>query len=545
MSALFFRKIKKDNLSFEKKTEEEKILFFGFIFLIFISFLTLFIRLFQLTVIKGDYYKKLAEKNRIKEIIIEPQRGKIIDRKGIVLVKNLPANIKNERQRLVSKRIYHNGEVFAHLIGYRSLADEENLKNDQCLNKLKLGDKVGKKGVEALFECELRGKPGKKLIEVNASGKFLRTIALIPPQNGQDLTLALDFYLQKKAYDLIKEKKGAIIGLIPKTGEILVFISSPSFDPQVFENEEKEKISNLLTNKEKPLFNRASEGEYPPGSIFKLVVAASALEEKIIDEKTLFEDKGILKLGSLTFGNWYYLQYGKTEGMVDVVKAIQRSNDTFFYQVGGKLGEEKIKKWAEIFGLGKKTGIGIEEKEGLVPSSFWKEDELKEKWYLGDTYNLSIGQGYLLSTPLQIAVLTSAFANRGYLCQPKLLKQKKENSNLFFSQSCKKLPLSQKTLALVKEGMKKACQLGGTAWPFFDFKVKQNSGFQKILVGCKTGTAESQSKESLPHAWFTVFAPFNNPEIVLTVLIENGGQGSDIAAPIAKEILKEYFERVE
>ena len=544
MSALFFKKIKTNPFYFKKKEEEKETLFFGFVFLIFVSLLVFFLRLFQLTIIKGSYYQKLAEKNRIKEITIEPQRGKILDRKGLILVKNLAANIKEEENRLVSKRLYYEGETLAHLIGYRSLADRNDLKTDTCLNKIKIGDKVGKKGVEALFDCQLRGKKGKKLIEVDASGKFLKTVAIIPPENGKDLKLALDFYLQKKAYELIKEKKGVVVGLLPKTGEMIVFVSSPSFDPQVFENEEKKVIERLFADEKKPLFNRASEGEYPPGSVFKLVVAAAALEEKIINEKTQIEDKGILQLGPLTFGNWYYLQYGKTDGMVDVVKAIARSNDIFFYQVGGKLGETKIKKWAEVFGLGKKTSIGIEEKEGLVPSSFWKEDKLKEKWYLGDTYNLSIGQGYLLTTPLQIAVLTSVFATNGYLCPPQLLKlSKAETRHGKSSLNCQKLPLSQKTLDLVKEGMKKACSPGGTGWPLFNFKVNlPNKKTQEIQTACKTGTAESQSKESLPHAWITVFAPFENPEIVLTVFLENAGQGSDMAGPIAKEILKSYFE---
>jgi len=547
MPPLIFKKIKSRDLNFDKKDDKSELSFFSFFLLVFVFLFVLFSRLFQLTIIKGIYYKQLAEKNRTREIIIEPQRGKIFDRKGLTLVKNLPADTQSQQLRLISKRIYYDGETLAHLIGYQSIANNLDLKNDQCLNKLKLGDKTGKKGVEALFDCELRGIAGKKLIEVDAAGNFLKTIAIIPPKNGKDLKLALDWQIQKKAFDLIKEKKGAVIGLLPKTGEVIVFVSSPSFDPQIFENEDKKTIVELLNNKEKPLFNRASEGEYPPGSIFKLVVATGALEEKVINEKTVFEDKGILKLGPLTFGNWYYLQYGKTEGMVDVVKAIQRSNDTFFYQVGGKLGEEKIKKWAEIFGLGKKTGIGIEEKEGVVPSSFWKEDKLKEKWYLGDTYNLSIGQGYLLTTPLQIAVLTSVFANDGYLCRPQLLKLSNvETRHGVSSPNCQKLPLSQKTLNLIKEGMKRACSPGGTGWPLFNFKVNiSGTKTQAIQTACKTGTAESQSKDNLPHAWFTVFAPVDNPEIVLTVFLENAGQGSDVAGPVAKEILKEYFERKE
>jgi len=545
MSAPLFKKIKKDSLRFGKKEDVKEIYFFGFVLLIIVFFLIFFIRLFQITIIKGGYYRQLSEKNRLREILIEAQRGRILDRKGFVLVENISPNLNEKGLRINSKRIYHSGEVFAHLIGYRGLASSLELKNDLCLNKAKLGDKVGKKGVEWLFECQLRGQPGKKLIEVDASGNFLRTVAVIPPKNGLDLKLALDWRLQKKAYDLIKEKKGAIIAILPKNGEVIAFVSSPSFDPQIFEDEDSKMIENLLVDEKKALFNRVSEGEYPPGSIFKLVVAAAAIEEKIINENTKINDTGILKLGPLTFGNWYYLQYGKTDGLVDVKKAIQRSNDTFFYQIGGKLGEQKIKKWLEIFGLGKKTGIGIEEKEGLTPSSFWKEDKLKEKWYLGDTYNFSIGQGYLLTTPLQIAVLTSIFANNGYLCPPQLLKQKntEKQSNLSLS-SCQKLLLSQKTLDLIKEGMKQACSPGGTGWPLFNFKVNiPNKNAQEIITACKTGTAESQSKNHLPHAWITVFAPYDNPEIVLTVFLENAGQGSDQAGPIAKEVLKEYFER--
>ena len=226
--------------------------------------------------------------------------------------------------------------------------------------------------------------------------------------------------------------------------------------------------------------------------------------------------------------------------MVDVIKAIRRSNDIFFYKIGALLTPTKIKKWAEIFGYGTKTGLGLDEAEGLIPSLFWKEEVIKDRWYLGDTYNLSIGQGYLLVTPLQVTQATAVFANGGYLCKPQLLKVPSTASASKDKQNCKKLPISKKTLDLVRQGMKETCLAGGTGWPFFDFKPE---------VGCKTGTAESQSKETSPHAWFTVFAPYDpsagGPEIVLSVLVEEAGQGSDVAAPIAKEILKAYFERSE
>ncbi len=527
---LFYRG-REGGINFSRGTDnhQQNYLFIYF-FLIFFVFLILISRLFQLTVVKGDYFLRLSEQNRIREFTIEAERGKILDRKGFIVAQNLPANTALNELRLTSPRTYQAPEAVAHLVGYRQLADANDIKNDNCLNKLKLGDKTGKKGVEKLYDCELRGAPGKKLAEVDAKGDYLKTLTIIPPTNGQNLQLAFDLDLQKKAYELIRDKKAAVVGVKPQTGEIILMVSSPSFDIQAFENENTDQVGRYLKDESKPLFNRVTEGAYPPGSIFKAVVATGALEEKKIDEKTLIEDTGTIKAGPITFGNWYFLQYGQTEGMVDLVKAIRRSNDIYFYKVGEKLGPEKIKFWAEKFGFGRITNIGFDESEGMIPSPFWKEENLKEDWYLGDTYNLSIGQGYLLATPLQITQAMAVFANNGNLCQPRLLKTNDYQTN------CVKLPISQKTLNLIKQGMKEACSPGGTGWPLFDFKVS---------TACKTGTAESHAQSGLPHAWFSVFAPADNPEIILSVLIEEGGQGSDVAGPIAKDILQAYFERSE
>ncbi len=514
------------------------IFLYGYIFLIFGLFFIIVLRLFQLTVVKGEYFRRLSEQNRIRELIIEPKRGTIVDRKGLLIAENSPADIKKIAERVSSARTYTNQEALAPIIGYRQKADKNDIKNDPCVYKLNLGDKVGKKGVEKIFDCDLRGRNGKKLIEVDAKGNYVRTLSLLPPVDGQTIKLSLDLKLQKKAYNLIKGKKGAIIATNPQTGEILALASSPSFNPQDFEDENDKALSSYFNDKDKPLFNRATEATYPPGSIFKLVLATGALEDKKIDEKTLIEDTGILHAGPLTFGNWYYLQYGKTEGMIDIVKAIQRSNDIFFYQVGDLLTPNRISYWAEILGYGKATTSGLDDADGLVPSEFWKEEVIKEQWYTGDTYNLSIGQGYLLVTPIQVNDVTSVFANKGYLCQPQLtrsviLSERSESKDPLTNRpNCKKLPISDKTISLIREGMKEACSTGGTGWPLFDFKPQ---------TACKTGTAESQSKEKNPHAWITVFAPFDNPQIALTILIEEGGEGSSVAGPLAKELLKTYF----
>ncbi len=529
--------------------------FFLFVFLIIIGFIVLSLRLFQLTVVKGEYYRMLSDDNRIREIPIEAKRGTILDRKGFVLAESTQPPVAGGLEQTISKRVYQSPEIIAPVVGYRQIADPQDIANDPCKNKLIPNEKVGKKGVERLYDCELRGVEGKKLVEVDAQGKYLRTLAIVPPQSGKTIQLALDLALQQKAYDLIKGKKAAVVAMIPQTGEVTVLASTPSYNPQAFENQDNELIRKYLADPQRPLFNRTTEGTYPPGSIFKLVLAAGALQTNTIDEKYEVEDKGILHAGPLTFGNWYYLQYGKTEGMVNIVKAIQRSNDIFFYTIGNLLGPDKIKQWADILGYEKPTGIGFEEASGLIPSPFWKQETLHDRWYTGDTYNMSIGQGYTLVTPLQVNQVTAAIANNGTLCTPQLLKNAKPD--------CKKLPISDKNIALIQEGMQKACTTGGTGWPFFDFKIayKQEPTptllpgektstesakitYTPIQISCKTGTAESTNKTSdNPHAWITGYAPSQNPQIAITVLIENGGQGSDVAGPIARDLLTSYFER--
>ena len=505
-------------------------------------FLILIVRLFQLTVVKGSYYRRLSEENRIKELVIEAKRGAVIDRNGVVIASSDSPIGGVVKDRFISKRVVALGRSVGHLLGYMQLADKADLKNDLCLNKLRLGDSTGKKGVEKLYECELRGINGRKLLELNAQGTPLKTLSQIEPVDGQTIQLSIDQKLQQKAQELFSnsigsesatlQKIGAAVAMEPKTGKTLLLYSNPSFDPNDFNVKNSEQVASYLKDKKQPLFNRVTEGTYPPGSIFKLFIATGALEEKAMKPETIIEDTGQITAGPLKFGNWYFLQYGKTEGEVDMVKAIKRSNDIYFYRAGERLGVTHIKTWAEKFGFGKVTKLPFSQSEGLIPSPFWKEEILKEQWYLGDTYNLSIGQGYVLTTPIQIAQATAVFANEGNLCDPLLKQNDKPN--------CTKMPISDSTLQTVREGMKQACGTGGTGWPFFDFSVNN----KKISVGCKTGTAESHGVgKPEPHAWFTVFAPFDSPEIVLTVLVENGGEGSSVAAPIAKELLGLYFSK--
>ena len=424
-----------------------------------------------------------------------------------------------------------------------------------------LTDSIGKTGIERSYEKILHGQNGKELLEVDVQGQEIRPLGEREPVEGENIHTTLDLELQLAIKNAMSEvERGVVIASDPKTGGILALYSKPSFDPNIFtrgdtgDATEHQNAEEILTDSEnEPLLNRAIAGVYPPGSTFKLVTAVAALSEGAIKEDTIIEDTGILRVGEFSFGNWYFLQYGKTEGPINIVGAIKRSNDIFFYKAAERAGVENISSFAKNFGLGGILGIDIEgESHGIVPSPSWKEKEIGEQWYLGDTYNYGIGQGYLLTSPLQVNMFTSVFANGGTLYEPHLLKnQKSKIKNQKF--------LKKEHVDLIREGMKQSCERGGVAWPFFDFRVKNTrlpidgqdyveeaSGSARsvrIPVACKTGTAEVSDKEKDPHAWITVFAPFHDPEIVLTVLVENGGEGSSVAGPIAKKILLDYLER--
>jgi len=346
-------------------------------------------------------------------------------------------------------------------------------------------------------------------------------------------------------------------------------VSRPSFDPNFFTLGATYKTSSssgypslsgiLNDNDNQPLLDRAISGTYPPGSTFKLVVAASGLENNIIDESFRVDDIGKITVGDFSFANWYFTQYGRTDGEVNVVKGIQRSNDIFFYRLGEKIGVDKISQTASDFGLGKKLGIDLNgEAAGLVPTKDWKEKEIGEPWYLGDTYHYSIGQGYLLTTPLQVNTWTQIIANNGAFYRPHIFKNKKLDEPL------KTNLINSNTNSLIRQGMIEACSPGGVAWPLFKLNIKNKKlkidgknflepseatssadfkDYRKVSVACKTGTAEHGGEKTLPHAWITLFAPAYDPEIVVTVLSEESGEGSNIAAPIAKKILEDYFTR--
>lgn len=556
------------------------------ILLLVITFGTILLKLFSVQIVYGSYYRSLSDTNRTRTNILHAERGIIFDRNKIPLVYNIPAfELKNGKEKinlskekaieLIAKkqahldfdplRYYPYRDSVAHILGYIGKISKEDLTSS-VYNNITPDDSIGKSGIEDQYDLLLRGLNGKELIEVDAMGRKLRTLGEFDPVPGQDITLTLDIRLQEAAAAAFPEgEKGSIIVSKPN-GEILAMVSKPSFDPNLFTLGKNYEASNsaytnvtdiLSDNDNQPLMNRSISGVYPPGSTYKLITAAAGLENKIIDEHYQVEDTGVLKIGEFSFANWFYTDYGKTDGNVDVVKAISRSNDIFFYKLAEKISVNTLSKSAEMFGVGKKTGLDLpSEEKGILPTKEWKLKTMKEPWYLGDTYHYGIGQGYLLTTPIQVNEWTSVIANNGYMPKMHLLKYE-------IGKGSSQRVISDKTLELIRKGMVGACIPGGVAWPLFNFKVqnaklkidgknflevKSASGsaplkdVREISVACKTGTAQHGGEETKPHAWITLFAPAYNPEIIVTVLVESGGQGSNVAAPVAKKVLEAYFK---
>ncbi len=464
--------------------------------LLILGFLVLAARLFELQVIKGAYYRTASEENRIRHIPIPAKRGKIYARGGDVLT----------------------GREFAHITGFVSEINENEVgKIDPvCPDKgpMRFGQLVGRGGLNEKYNCILTGVDGAELIEVDTNGNKIRTLGIKKPMPGKDIRTTVDYGLQLKAAGILGQRKGAIVAT-DANGEVLVFYSGPTFDPNDIEKD--------LENKDLPFFNRVIGGTFHPGSVFKPVIVISALEESKIDKDYRFLDKGVIEIktlyGNFSYSNWYFTQYGRTEGEIDLVRAIARSTDTFFYTIGEMVGPETIAKYADKFGLDKKTGIDIPgEIGGLIPTPDWKRKVKNENWFLGNTYHLAIGQGDIALTPIGLNQSISGIAT-GNLCRPNFVGEKK----------CKSLNLKKENLELVKEGMKKVCLDGGTGYTFFNYPEG---------VFCKTGTAEV-GLDGDTHAWFTLFSD----DIVLTVLVERGGEGSKVAGPVAREIMDYVYLR--
>lgn len=567
-------------------------------------------RLYYLQVYQADKYKTLSDENRISTRLLVPPRGVIYDRHGEMLATNrqnfqamivaeqttnvqetldafkkimplseaeedrikkdlkknrsfVPIKIKDNLDwEEVSKiqlnapdlpgiiideglsRYYPLGEKTAHVIGYVSSVSEQDIrKEDDPLLEVP-SFKIGKAGIEKLHEKKLRGKGGNLKLEVNAYGRVMKEIERVDGVPGNRLDLSIDARLQTKAYDLFGEEAGAAVLIDVYSGEILAFVSTPAYNPNLItQGVSAKEWAELNQNEYKPLMNKVLSGQYSPGSTFKMVVALAALESGAITPQTRSFCAGKMFLGNHAFHCWKK----EGHGYLDVVQALQHSCDIFFYETAQKVGINKIAEMAKRFGLGQKINIGLEnEKEGLIPNTEWKRKRFGEPWQLGESLISGIGQGYILTTPIQLVTMTARIANGGYNIVP-TFEKRSEKPKL------QRMNISANNIALVKEGMFDVVNVpGGTALGArFDFNGLKMAGKTGTTQVRRITMKERQSgivrQEDLPwkyrnHALFVGYAPHDNPRYAVAVLVEHGRSGSAVAAPIGGKLLLEALK---
>jgi penicillin-binding protein 2 len=476
-------------------------------------------------------------------------------------------------------REYIYGPLLAHLLGYVGPIPAARAEEYRALGYDPNTHLVGQTGVEYSFEQDLRGYDGQKLIEVDIAGREVRTTGEPQPAiAGYNVRLTLDLDLQQamtsilqKRLDVLHRQQGVAIAMNPQTGEILGMVSLPAYDNNKFTGGiSVQQLEELHENRFRPLVNHAISGQYPPASTFKMIVASGALEEKTITANTRYHCGGIMWLPNRFYPEdpslaqpfycWIYHDYHSSHGSLDVVSALARSCDIFFYQVGGGyrdrikgLGETKIGYYAELFGFGARTGIDLPgEAPGLVPTAKWKRLNYSESWVTGDTYNMSIGQGFVLATPLQVLNAAAAVGNGGTLYRPQVVYEVIDSDGAivkaFAPDVIRRLPISSENIELVRRGLRDVISGAGA--------TARGISVPGVVVAGKTGTgeffedlnndgiADRDREGNLPtHAWFVSFAPYDNPEIALVVFIYGGGQGSSAAVPAANEMLNYYFSR--
>ncbi|MCX5807340.1 MAG: penicillin-binding protein 2 [Proteobacteria bacterium] len=572
--------------------------------LLIITIIVLAIRLWDLQIMKGSEMRKLSEQNRIRIKKVIAPRGIIYDRTGKIMADTRPSfnmyitpedirdfnqtvdglakliNIDREdiidKMKIASsfppsfpvriksdismdevakieanrvylpgvtiqiepKRNYPYGKMIAHMLGYVSEISDEEVKN-KAFKDYSPGDNIGRYGLERAYETYLRGKDGEKRVEVDAMGREVRTLETIEPIPGYSLYLNVNLDIQLAVENAFENKKGGCVVVETKTGAVLALTSRPSFDPNKFASGiTKEDWKNIITDKMHPLLNRVTQGKYPPGSTFKIVSAMKVLEEGLINEKTGFSCRGGFFFGNRIFKCWKKGGHGS----VSIHRGIVESCDVFFYNVGLKLGVDRIHEMSEIIGLGKITGIDLPgEINGLVPSTAWKQKAYGQPWYEGETVSVSIGQGAVCLTPIQLVQLSAFVANEGVNFKPQIVNRivssEGKTIKTFEPVMNANAKFKKDVFRIVKEGMQGVVnEPSGTAY---------GSRLQNINMSGKTGTAQSvgeKGKNLGDHAWFIAFAPAEEPTISISVLVEHGGHGSSVSAPIAKIVTENYFK---
>jgi penicillin-binding protein 2 len=582
------------------------------------------VRLWYLQILMGDFFREKSENNRLQTVYVQPPRGLIKDRKGNTIVTNrasfnieftveessnpkrtlkqlskllridydtLLKKFSNQRKRrkfepkillkdvsedIISKvavnkyrlpgvtinvapaRNYLLGEFAAHVIGYIREITKEQLESSSYKNYLQ-GDIVGQYGIESMWEKYLQGTRGLQKVIVNATGARIGDLYLENEIYGSTLNLTIDEKVQKTADEALRDKSGAIVALDVTNGDVLAMSSSPGFDPNIFTRELTGTDWHALMDGKK-LMNKAIQGTYPPGSVFKIFMAIAGLAGEVINPKNRVHCPGSYWFA----GRSYRCHKKEGHGSVDLRSAIVLSCDVYFYTLGQKLGIDRIHEYTSMFGLGERTGIKLPNEEyGLIPSSEWKRKAFKRsgdrKWYPGETLSVSIGQGAVIATPLQMARSMAAVVNGGFVFEPHLLKSivstKGDIIQEFEPKVKKRVTLDPKILEIVQDAM-----VGVVNDPSGTGKRAQLDKQFKMLVGGKTGTSQVVSMEYYQkikkhknakikegkehfedHAWFVGYAPADNPKIAVAALIENGGGGGKAAAPVVQQVMTSYF----
>ena len=585
--------------------------------LVIISFLVILIRVWYLQILKGEDFMGQSEQNRSRKISLPDYRGDIKDRRGKTLVNIRPSfslyvtpedagdfskslgflselmeinkgklwndirqspSFKNvlikrditrkeiayieENKMLLPGihikveplRSYVYKDFASHILGYVGEVSKGELMASK-FGRYEQGDMIGKNGLEKIYESNLKGKKGFKEIEVDASGRELKTLRKLSPKAGNSLVLTLDSRVQKKLEKLMDEVsgkspvEGSVVVMKVQSGEIIAMVSKPSFDPNFFATGvSRKKWNNLVRDEKNPLQNRAVNGQYPPASTYKLVTAYAALSEKVVEPESTIFCPGYFRLGKRNYRCWKK----KGHGNMNLHDALVQSCDVYFYTLGHRLGIDNLAKYANRLGLGELTGIELQgEKPGLVPSRQWKKRFKNEPWFPGETISASIGQGYNLVTPLQSARMISTIASGGILIRPYLVKKIEDSDGKliqeFFPVVNRNIGIDPEVLKHLKEGLRGVVhEAHGTG---------HRARLKNVTVSGKTGTAqvvgmkasdEIDPEEEIPysfrdHAWFVAFAPYEKPEVAVSVIIEHGGHGGTTAAPIARKILETYF----
>jgi penicillin-binding protein 2 len=482
---------------------------------------------------------------------IEPIKiEKNVSLEKLALIESHTLELPGVVSEIVPVRQYLGGEKMSHVIGYMGEVSPEELERDNNVH-YSGGDMVGKYGIEKYLDSYLRGKNGAEQVEVNVVGKEIRVIGKIVPVAGYNVVLTIDAFLQETAWDALEGKPGAVVVLNVRDGSILALVSSPSFDPNLFRGGISPRDwKKLSSDPYHPLENRAISGQYPPGSTYKLIVAAAALEEGVVDPSTSFNCPGSFDLGNRTYRCWNK----KGHGRISLHRAIVESCDVYFYNVGKLLGVDKIAEYARSFGFGAPTGIDLpREKSGLIPTKKWKLGRFKIPWQLGETISISIGQGFNTVTPLQLANAYASLANGGTVWRPRIVKQIESVDGqiikTFTPEKMSALNLSQENMEILRKALWGVVNESGGTGSALRRKEADVSG--------KTGTAQviglpddEKSRKSKAiaarfrdHALFVCFAPYKNPEIAVAVIAENAGHGGSAAAPVARKIVDAYFLR--